>query len=336
MDRGFGGTGFAIANNDDLEADSQEPKDGEKHDPNQEGGPEEDIAWGLDERNKELEKRNAELEAAQQRLAANKEKLEADVRAAHQEWQTEANKAARARQELLAEEEKRRQAVLAYNTRIQRLQDQEAEWIARVAAAQGQVPVSTDTGQPHDLNASRYSQQRGQGPGLQSGSGTDQSGRQPQQGGGVPPQRMQKNLENPTSTSIGGTSANPPRFAAPSSVVPRQNAVDGPSGGAQVAASVAVSQVPTRSLQTSTSSVLGNYGLTWGRGGQGASVSRSGQLANSRGRLQQPTSQNLPSIPGSPSVHRQLDPDAQPYLPSPDEYLDGAAANLDGSKPTAE
>ena len=30
-------------------------------------------------------------------------------------------------------------------------------------------------------------------------------------------------------------------------------------------------------------------------------------------------------------MHRQLDPDAQPYLPSPDDYLGGAAANLDGS-----
>ena len=39
----------------------------------------------------------------------------------------------------------------------------------------------------------------------------------------------------------------------------------------------------------------------------------------------------MPSIPYSPSVHRQLDPDAQPYMPLPDEYLYGAAANLDGS-----
>ena len=71
VDRGLGGTGPSTANNDDLEVDPQEPRDGEERDPNQEGGPVEVVAWGLDERNKELEKRNAELETAQQRLAAN-------------------------------------------------------------------------------------------------------------------------------------------------------------------------------------------------------------------------------------------------------------------------
>ena len=142
--------------------------------------------------------------------------------------------------------------------------------LARVAAAQNRVPASIDAGPHHDPNVSRYGQQQGQGPGLQAGGGTDQSGRQPPPGGGAQPRRTQRNLANLTTTSMGGTSVNSPSFTAPSSVAPRQNLVGGASGGALVSAPGAVSQVSARTLQSSTSSSLGNYGSTWGRGGRGA------------------------------------------------------------------
>ena len=61
--------------------------------------------------------------------------------------------------------------------------------------------------------------------------------------------------------------------------------------------------------------------LDMGSRGRGAGGLRRGQTAVPRGRL--------PSIPGSPNVRSQMNPEVQPYLPPPDDYLGGEEANLD-------
>ena len=203
--------------------------------------------------------------------------------------------------------------------------------LARVATVPKRVPVSLDSGSHHYPNVSRYGQRRGQRPGPQTGVGLDQSGRQPPPGGGQHPRRINRNMENPIFTSTGGTSANLPRFTASSAVASRQSLVDGVVEGVQASAPGAVSQVQARSLQSSTSFSLGNYGSMWSRGGHGAGVPRRGNASSSRGKQPFQPGSNLPTIPGSPSVHQQSNSVAQPYLPNPDDYLGGAGVNLDGN-----